>query len=166
MPWQGCSSWRATSAIRSYAPARPSRGLGCSTSIGRSVPTSAGSLCLGTSYRTSPKHEAGPLERTGGSDEALLTRPRSHSPNFALTAFSEVRYPQATPSNNKDAPFAGCARNHNLGTLSHVRPGRGLEPRLGEGGHRLGARVASGATGCPLRPLCTRGGRGILRSSP
>jgi hypothetical protein len=52
------------------------------------------------------------LQRFGGSVD------RSYSPNssakvssanFALTAFSEVRYSQATPSNSKDSSFRGYA---------------------------------------------------------
>jgi hypothetical protein len=38
-------------------------------------------------------------------------------PNVAEEAFSEVRYPQATPSYGKDTPFGGCAITHKFGKM-------------------------------------------------
>src|SRR5215217_708564 len=46
--------------------------------------------------------------------------------NFRLTAFSEVRYPQATPSNSKDTLFGRCARTHKLATLPAYTSGQRL----------------------------------------
>jgi hypothetical protein len=49
-----------------------------------------------------------PLVRTGAEDM---------SPNFAQTAFWEVRYPLAITSNGKDTPFGSCARTHDCATV-------------------------------------------------
>src|SRR5919112_1040193 len=60
---------------------------------------------------------------------------KANSANFAFTAFSEVRYPQATPSNGKDSssgvyadglppPYLGCYSKQGRGSLvssSHYR---------------------------------------------
>jgi len=51
-----------------------------------------------------------------------------YSANFAMTAVSEVRYPQATPSNSKDTLFERCAIPYNLGRVPPKRAGRGPEP--------------------------------------
>ena len=48
-----------------------------------------------------------------------------YSANFAMTEVSEVRYPQATPSDSKDTLFGRCAMPYNLGRVppkSRQRP--------------------------------------------
>jgi hypothetical protein len=61
--------------------------------------------------------------------------------NFVITEFYEVRYELATPSNGKDTPFEGCARTHDLGTVS---PKSGQ--RLGTASRRRWAPRGRGET--------------------
>ena len=81
------------------------------------------------------------------------------APNFAMTAVSEVRYPQATPSNSKNTLFGRCAGTHNLGT---VPPKIRQRPRIASRRRWApkGAWEASSATGCLLSPHTDKGRKG------
>src|SRR5829696_3596099 len=61
-----------------------------------------------------------------------------YSANFAMTAVSEVRYPQATPSNSKDTLFGRCAGTHNLGRVPLKIRQRPRTASRTEGGHLKG----------------------------
>jgi len=92
-------------------------------------------------------------------ENSLAHRDRAR-PNFALTAFSEVRYPQATPMQHQRYVVWGmCHTLQSCYATSQEQAEAQNPASRREGGH-LGAWGASSATGCLLSPYRDEGRKG------